>query len=359
MKHYVKIDGLRFIAIALVLIHHFSYSIGRSFTIGYYGVDLFFVISGFLITSILYYSKGNFKCSYKNFIGRRTLRIFPIYYLTVFILFILNLEVVRNYLITILTYTFNYTIAFKSLPLTPVSHFWSLCVEEQFYLFWPFIVLPLRNNYRYLLWTIVIIVIFSFSQLVIGYISWMNPYYYLHLFTRMGSIGLGALAAILVITNNLPINLLKDKFFEYLMFGILIYSFFDDSQLKYLAFSLCSFYFVLKSVHSGFNLRFINSILENKTIRYIGTISYGIYIYHLPLGYYISKYLFDPIYSNNDFWNFFDYHHLSFLRIFYWHKWLIQIPLYSALSIFIAYISYKTIELPILKLKNQYFSNQD
>ncbi len=197
MKHYGKIDGLRFIAIALVLVHHFSYSIGRNFTIGYYGVDLFFVISGFLITLILCKSKGNFKSAYKNFIGRRTLRIFPIYYLTVLILYLLNLEVVRNYLLTILTYTFNYTIAYNKLPLTPISHFWSLCVEEQFYLFWPFIVLPLRNNYRYLVWAIITISIFSFSQLAIGYISWMKPYYYLHLFTRMGSLGLGALAAML------------------------------------------------------------------------------------------------------------------------------------------------------------------
>src|SRR6266568_1679125 len=143
MNYVNKIDGLRFVAIALVVIEHFAPFIGERYTMAYYGVDLFFVISGFLITSILFNSRQNdtFFNSYKKFIGRRTLRIFPIYYLTILILFLINLEVVRQYLFYFLTYTYNYAWIYYKIPLNPVRPFWSLCVEEQFYLFWPIIVL--------------------------------------------------------------------------------------------------------------------------------------------------------------------------------------------------------------------------
>ena len=81
MKRIDQVDGLRFIAVVFVLIEHFASIIGKYISAGYYGVDLFFVISGFLITGILLNSKGTFGSVYKKFIGRRTLRIFPLYYL--------------------------------------------------------------------------------------------------------------------------------------------------------------------------------------------------------------------------------------------------------------------------------------
>jgi peptidoglycan/LPS O-acetylase OafA/YrhL len=80
MKYLVRIDGLRFDAIALVLIQYFAAGIGKHFSARFYGVDLFFVISGFLTTSILIKANDKgFKRNYINFIVRRTLRIFPIY----------------------------------------------------------------------------------------------------------------------------------------------------------------------------------------------------------------------------------------------------------------------------------------
>ncbi len=148
MKHFKQLDGLRFVAVFLVLIIHFATIIGMHFSAGYYGVELFFVISGFLITTILLKTEEPFGIAYKKFIGRRTLRIFPIYYLTIFILFIIGNKYVHEYLIYCLTYTYNY-IYFK-VPVNSISHFWSLGVEEQFYLFWPFLILSLRNNLKLL-----------------------------------------------------------------------------------------------------------------------------------------------------------------------------------------------------------------
>jgi peptidoglycan/LPS O-acetylase OafA/YrhL len=89
--HYKsRIDGLRFVAIFMVLLEHFAMFIGRPISAGFYGVNLFFVISGFLITLILLNDKRVVKDAYLNFLGRRAMRIFPIYYLTIFILYILQ-----------------------------------------------------------------------------------------------------------------------------------------------------------------------------------------------------------------------------------------------------------------------------
>ncbi|MBL7683626.1 MAG: acyltransferase [Flavipsychrobacter sp.] len=91
LKHEPRLDGLRAIAILMVLVSHFAYFIGQYFASGFYGVNLFFVLSGFLITSILIVDSDKpFGKQYIKFIGRRSLRIFPIYYLTILVLVIIN-----------------------------------------------------------------------------------------------------------------------------------------------------------------------------------------------------------------------------------------------------------------------------
>ncbi len=162
------LDGVRGVAILAVLIHHFSgipaAGLGvptglykewlRFATVGWAGVDLFFVLSGFLITSILYDSKGPALAFFKNFYARRALRIFPVYYaLLVFLLFVLpwlipgqdaaSAELRDNqlwlwlYLINIKTYL---SLGWLTGANHLVGHLWSLAVEEQFYLIWPMIV---------------------------------------------------------------------------------------------------------------------------------------------------------------------------------------------------------------------------
>jgi peptidoglycan/LPS O-acetylase OafA/YrhL len=144
-KYFDKIDGLRFVAIAFVLIEHFANDIGHRLSAGYYGVDLFFVISGFLITNILLKSKGSFKQAYTKFLGRRTLRIFPIYYLTIGVLLLLSYDTYKHDALYLLTYTFNYAWVYLDIESNSLSHFWSLAVEEQFYLFWAYVLLVSHN----------------------------------------------------------------------------------------------------------------------------------------------------------------------------------------------------------------------
>ena len=135
------LDGLRGVAILLVLVHHFGGPLAGIVDLGYYGVDLFFVISGYLITSILVKTPGSFLHAYWIFFGRRLLRIFPPYYATLLVLFIANVGNIRDNIFYFSTYTWNY--AKDQWHEGGLFYLWSLSVEEQFYLFWPLIILSL------------------------------------------------------------------------------------------------------------------------------------------------------------------------------------------------------------------------
>lgn len=149
------LDGVRGIAILMVLLLHcFKFQpdgalftlLHRVLSAMWLGVDLFFVLSGYLITRILIEDKG--KPHYlRNFYARRALRIWPAYYFVLALILLvyprrfegLQLDAATPYLLLHLQ---NWYIAFGSTPVWPgISHFWSLAIEEQFYLFWPFVVL--------------------------------------------------------------------------------------------------------------------------------------------------------------------------------------------------------------------------
>ena len=164
-RHNPALDGVRGIAILLVLFHHFTLFdpvttigawLGFGALLGWSGVDVFFVLSGFLITGILIDARGSDRY-FASFYMRRVLRIFPLYYLIVFISFVLLSR--STYWHDLLvgpgrvaqwpywTYLVNFAIAERGdfqHGVLDVS--WSLAIEEQFYLIWPAIVwlLPVR-----------------------------------------------------------------------------------------------------------------------------------------------------------------------------------------------------------------------
>ncbi|MEO6668321.1 MAG: acyltransferase [Ferruginibacter sp.] len=350
MKYYSKVDGLRFIAIFFVLVEHFAIFIGRHFYAGYYGVDLFFVISGFLITSILVRpNEKSFATNYKNFIGRRTLRIFPIYYLTILILWIADLPVVKENLIYLISYTFNYAAVRYNLATDPVTHFWSLCVEEQFYLFWPFIALSLKNKPWYLMLIIIAMIVIGYSQTVFNIFPSISGYNYWGLLTRMASLGAGALGAVLLNENLLPQKIFKSRAFEYFMLTVLFLTLVLQYSFMAPVLGVCSLYLVLKAANYEFYFKPLERFLENKKVIYIGTLAYGIYIFHLPIRYYFTLYIFNPL------WNSIDFDTLGLFKILKTNSWIIKFPVLSFLSFLMAAASYKFIEGPVLKLKNKFF----
>jgi peptidoglycan/LPS O-acetylase OafA/YrhL len=162
--HVPALDGLRGVAVLLVLVFHFAHIDGEGGAVerallgatraGWAGVDLFFVLSGFLITGILLDARGG-KGYFRAFYLRRVLRIFPLYYAYLAVLFLVlpailpSLDVRTDTQGWLWTYLGNVLFAreggFHASPLT--GHFWSLAVEEQFYLLWPLLVwwLPRRR----------------------------------------------------------------------------------------------------------------------------------------------------------------------------------------------------------------------
>ncbi|MFT3915031.1 MAG: acyltransferase [Anaeromyxobacteraceae bacterium] len=163
--HQPGLDGVRGFAILAVMALHFvgdAHPTGlldrlvvKTAGYGLLGVDLFFVLSGFLITGLLLEAKGK-PHYFRNFYARRTLRIFPLYYAVLLVAFLLlplvttlppALEHARREQAWLWTYTSNFYIARENAwALGYLSHFWSLAIEEHFYLVWPLVVFLLRRE---------------------------------------------------------------------------------------------------------------------------------------------------------------------------------------------------------------------
>jgi peptidoglycan/LPS O-acetylase OafA/YrhL len=269
-------------------------------------VDLFFVLSGFLITGILVDTKG--KENYlSSFFIRRALRIFPLYYLTL-IVFFLALKIpgiatfnpvfdTRHYqsIIYYFTFTQNIFFAFKGWGVTDIlNHFWSLAVEEQFYLVWPFVIYYSKRS-RVLIICMFLIII----SLVIRNYNADSDLSYVFTLSRVDALGIGAMMAILIRDYSLILN----KVILPVLFTSLICLLFMmwNSEHVHTIFALlfaCIIAMVYDKTKIGL---FTNKVLSFRPLLFFGTYSYGIYIYHWILykGVYVyleNKYQFSRLY---------------------------------------------------------------
>jgi peptidoglycan/LPS O-acetylase OafA/YrhL len=302
LEYYKNLDGVRAIASLMVMFFHFfqnvetNYFITRLMNFGQTGVSLFFVLSGFLITRILLYTKEN-KNFFKNFYFRRSLRIFPLYYFYLLIFyfgfnFFFNKDSPSflegfHYFV----YLQNFATTFNWNEVGP-SHFWSLAVEEHFYLFWPFIIFFV--NRKKLLYIIIFIIVFALILRFIMVSQRLSVFYFT--FTRFDSLAIGGLLAILELKTFFQ----KNNGFKFLFVAIcsfsiliLIYYFFKGEEnvifqmFKYLGLSL--FYFGI----IGYLLcleknHYLNRFLNFSFFSYTGKISYGLYVYN-PLVFLLSE----------------------------------------------------------------------
>jgi peptidoglycan/LPS O-acetylase OafA/YrhL len=295
IKYMVQLDGLRAFAVALVMVAHWTLDLPvlPQLPLGQMGIELFFVLSGFLISSILLKTRGkdsNGKVL-KNFYLRRALRIFPVYYATLFVLFnggdlwITNLEVDRL-AIWHLTYTNNFFYFFNGNFLGAESHFWTLSVEEQFYLIWPFIMLftPIKWLKKVIITLLVGSILFRAWLVFDG-----------HLFVRtlmpsqIFAFAMGALLALMHQEDSKA----QPKFLQFnqpfvwmaLIAFLLIQVAYSLNHLKgayqIIGEPLMAFIFwaIIAKAKTGFGGWFGQS-LQWKPIVYVGKISYGIYIFH-------------------------------------------------------------------------------
>jgi peptidoglycan/LPS O-acetylase OafA/YrhL len=302
-KHFPALDGVRGIAILLVVASHFfpgNVDVGPIFSrllplagLGWAGVDLFFVLSGFLITGILFDTRAS-SHYFRNFYMRRALRIFPLYYGTLFLVFFvapgLNYGGISSSVAGNQAWFWLYGVNILASMLDhsfPFFHFWSLAVEEQFYMVWPFLVVACRRERLMKICGLIIILAplmrwFAFTR-------WGALAAYCLTPCRIDALALGGLAALairgpggiepvvrfsrraaLVLVPSL-LALFIWKGAEFITFPWIVvfgYSLVD-------AVSCC---LVLASISETSRVRVL---LDNALLKSFGKYSYGIYVLHV------------------------------------------------------------------------------
>ncbi|MDA9863787.1 acyltransferase [Flavobacteriales bacterium] len=284
MNRINGLDGIRAFAVSMVVISHFfegSTNI-RNLHLGHWGVMIFFVLSGFLVSRILFKKETTSKkTALKNFFVRRALRIFPLYFLSILVFSQIGIAFGPE-LLYHLTYTTNFYILNHRGFLAP--HFWSLAVEEQFYLILPFILLFLTQK------AIPTAILFLFSTGV-----FFRSHYFLAdmgthdrlLWSNLDALGLGI---ILATHENNGISTLQ--LFAITLMPIGISTLLGSSFLMVHYVILASTLFTILAI-CNYQTSSSVRILEYKPLKYIGVISYGIYVWHYLL--WQNKDLFFPL----------------------------------------------------------------
>ena len=350
MTYIKQLDSLRAIAVLLVIVTHW-FPEGHplnTYTAFFNGVDIFFALSGFLITRILLNNRmeaeqtGQRKSNVlKQFFIRRTLRIFPVYYLLVAFLFMLGPKTttdIRENILYFLTYTSNfyfYSNGWDGI----LSHLWSLSVEEQFYLLWPW--LMLFTNRRFLLPVITTATLVG----VLGQLIF--PTSIILTFSCFDGFGIGALLAWATAYQPLALKKLRTPSILIAIICCLLQAVrvFSDSTITPLPSrtltSLCTCVIILHLLlQKDESKKFGGFLLNNRGLIFMGKISYGIYLYHLMIPYFAGVILNRLFGFNTP-----EASELGF--------YILQLG-YFCLLLLVAFASWKLVEQPILKYKERF-----
>ena len=359
ISHFKYIDGLRGFAISLVIFYHYfsEFFFKKIINGGFIGVDIFFVISGFLISSIIFINLEHNRFSFLDFYSRRIKRIFPALIVVLFSSLILGFFVflseefkqlgkhVFGASLFISSYIYLFESGYFDISgiAKPLLHLWSLAIEEQYYLIWPLILwisYKLRLNF---IFVILFLFIASFG-LNLFYLSISSVKSFYLSYCRFFELLSGSFIAALYNTNDNRIILLRSglsKFASYKYFNlnrnylknlvsfiglflILIGIFLIDPSKKFpgwwgLIFPVFGTCLIICSSQDSYVNKFLFS---NKVLVWIGLISYPLYLWHWMLLSFSSVFLSHPP------------------TIFYRFCLLL-------VSIFLSFLTYKFIEIPI------------
>lgn len=318
--HLPVLDGVRGLAILMVLLFHFvggmqpTNAIERAIVgvtnYGAYGVELFFILSGFLITGILYDAR-NEPHYFRNFYMRRVLRIFPLYYGVLVLVLVVaplipllrgpTLEFLVNHQWWAWLYGVNVYIAIQGdWSFSYLEHLWSLCIEEHFYFFWPLVVFLLAARPQLLIKVSLAVALTAMAARLTGSmmgLSWWTTY----VLTPFRLDGL-ALGAFLAVTSRQPGGL--DRLVRALPWVTVVatavlLATFGWTRLvsrESMAFVLpvrasviqvllgCLLVWVLVAAERST----ISRLFRSRWLVFLGTYSYGLYVYHHFISYYLS-----------------------------------------------------------------------
>jgi peptidoglycan/LPS O-acetylase OafA/YrhL len=337
MTKIPQLDALRGIAVLLVLLHNTdkypSLHLHLVSDNGWMGVDLFFVLSGFLITGILLDTKQS-EGYFKNFYARRCLRIWPLYYSVLFFMFVV-VPILRPEAHTIFearsspwwaypVFLQNFLVPIPTMAAGALGVTWSLAVEEQFYLVWPLVV---RFCTQAQLRRIAIAVI-CFSPVLRFCLSLHQINIYSNTFCRLDGLMAGALLALVIRSASfVPSNLLTRAWVTLLVSAPLALVIEVAFHARWIVFSLTaltSVSFIYVSLFS--TQRWLHAFLTNRFLVFTGTISYGIYL--------LEKI---PLDAAKTF-------HLD-------RHPLLALPITVAATYALAALSWSVLERPVLRLK--------
>ncbi|MFL5730923.1 MAG: acyltransferase family protein [Cytophagaceae bacterium] len=302
-----------------------------------YGVDIFFVISGFLITYLLQAEKEVQPIDIRKFYLRRILRIWPLYYLylitSVIAIVYFGLELNVKSLVLYLFYAANVPYILRTM-LPFLAHYWSLGVEEQFYLFWPWFNKKIRTN---ILPVILIMILVLFGTKVWLHFTYPESFFTKAMkITRFHTMLIGAAGAILYKQNNkLFLKIVDNKVAQCLAWLIILLVTINKFHIASIVDNeiICGVALVIIIGQINIKNRILN--LEIKALDFLGRISYGIYVFHPLLIFLFSKIL-------------------RLLEIQPLYKYFIVYFTVLTATILVAYISYNYFEKYFLNLKRRF-----
>jgi peptidoglycan/LPS O-acetylase OafA/YrhL len=293
-SYYPSLDGLRGVAIIMVVLAHLHFTSRFYYDVifnGKLGVLIFFVLSGFLITTLCIKEKVITKnISLKNFYLRRALRIFPVAYLFIFVLILLNyffnLNISYINILGAAFYLMNFSFYFRKHHFSwHTAHFWSLAVEEQFYLIIPFILKKKFKVYLLTLLTIIFILpVFIYLQYLYPPLNNTVLYAFTHYLIKFQAIAVGCLFSVLTFKYAVNATIFaKTKIFgNILAIFLVLFIQYDDffslqSVFSCLAISILTGYIIITNIALAKD--FIFKLLNAKILKIVGVLSYSIYIW--------------------------------------------------------------------------------
>ncbi len=307
LRHFKELDGIRALAALMVMFFHFFQNVEAKTTMlllikkysifGQTGVSLFFVLSGFLITRILLNTKKS-PSYFRKFYFRRAVRIFPLYYLFLLITYFLVPLLEHTPFIPFAQqvyfwiYLQNFATTFHWKADGP-GHFWSLAVEEHFYLFWPFLIYFLSSIKNIKNAIVLIIIIATITR----YLLIINGYEFFYFtFSRMDELAVGALLAIWECEGKLKPE--YSKKFGIMFFLIILPTLalwilttglgLDIIQVsKFILLAFC-YFCLIGFVITIKDSNWFKKLLCFNIFSYTGKISYGLYVFH-PLCFWLIR----------------------------------------------------------------------
>ena len=296
IKYRSEIDGLRALAVIPVIFFHAGFDL---FSGGFVGVDIFFVISGYLITTIIINELNNDKFSITNFYERRARRILPVLFFVILIssiisFILLTRSELASYFKSVISSLFFYsnyhfyihTPYFKSeSDLEPLLHTWSLSIEEQFYIIFPITMLLFYKFFKQHI-LLFFVVIFASSLFVCQFLAMktggtLNFYFTI---SRIWELSLGSLCAYFIIYKKTSFSILGKNFFSIIgiVFILISILFFDNQTIYPSLHALLPTLGTVLIILFADKETYVKKILSIKFIVGIGLISYSLYMWHQP-----------------------------------------------------------------------------